>query len=83
MFFSIGWVLLWRSRIWYFKAICGHVMHGDINSKKREVTKLEITGKRKNGQPRKLWEEYVKKEMKQHGLRREDAYNKKKMVRSN
>ena len=37
---------------WY-----GHVMRGDINSQLCEVMEVEITGKRKKGQPRKLWEE--------------------------
>ena len=44
---------------WY-----GHVMHGDINSQIREVMELEITGKRKKGQPRKSWEECLKKDLK-------------------
>ena len=33
---------------WY-----GHVIHQDINSQIREVMELEITVKRKKGQPRK------------------------------
>ena len=41
---------------WY-----GHVMHGAINSQIREVTEVAVTGKRKKGQPRKSWEECVKK----------------------
>ena len=44
---------------WY-----GRVMHGDINSQIREVMELEITGKRKKGQPRKSWEECLKKDLK-------------------
>ena len=32
---------------------------------------LEITGKRKKGRPRKLWEETVKKEQEEYGLRRD------------
>ena len=31
-----------------------HLICGDINSQIREVMKLEITGKRKKGRPRKL-----------------------------
>ena len=31
----------------------GHVMHGDINSQIREVTEIEVIGKRKKGRPRK------------------------------
>ena len=37
-----------QSRLrWY-----GHVMRGDINSQKREVVEVEITGKKKKGRPR-------------------------------
>ena len=41
-----------QSRLWWY----GHVLHED-NSQLREIMELEITGKRKKGQPRKLWEE--------------------------
>ena len=53
----------------------GHVMHGDMNSQMREVMEVEITGKRKKGRPIKLWEEYVKKDLEQYGLRRKDVFN--------
>ena len=43
---------------WY-----GHVIHRDINSQIREVMELEITVKRKKGQPRKSWEECIKKDL--------------------
>ena len=39
---------------------------------------LEITGKRKKGQPRKSRKECVKQDLEQYGLRREDAYNQQK-----
>ena len=39
---------------------------------------VEITGKRKKGQPSILWEEYVKKDLEQFGFIRKDAYNQKK-----
>ena len=39
---------------------------------------VELTGKRKKGQPSKSWEESVKKDFEQYGLRREDAYDQKK-----
>ena len=39
---------------------------------------VEITGKRKKGQLRKSWEVCVKKDLEQYGLRREDAYDRKK-----
>ena len=39
---------------------------------------VEMTEKRKKGQPRKLWEECIKKDLKRYGLRREDAFDQKK-----
>ena len=39
---------------------------------------LEITGKRKKGRPRKLWEECVKKDLEQCGLKREDSFDREK-----
>ena len=63
-----------QSRLrWY-----GHVMHEAINSQIHEVMEVEITGKKKKRQPRKSWEECIKKDLEQYGLRREDAYNQKK-----
>ena len=53
-------------------------MRGYINSQIREVMEVEITGNRKEGRPRKSWEECVKKALKRYGLRREDAYDRKK-----
>ena len=66
--------LVIQSRLrWY-----GHVMCRDISSQTREVMKVEITGKRKKGRRRKSWEECVKKDLERYGLRREDAYDRKK-----
>ena len=42
-------------------------MRGD-SSQIGEVMEVEISGKRKKGQPRKLWEECVKKDLKRYGL---------------
>ena len=56
----------------------GHVMHGDINSEICEFMEVEITGKRKKGQPRTFWEDSIKKDLEWYGLKREDAYNWKK-----
>ena len=53
-------------------------MHGDTNSQICEVMKVEITGKRKMGGRRKSWEECVKQDFEQNGLRREDVYDRKK-----
>ena len=48
-----------QSCLWWY----GHVICRDINSQIHEVIKLEITGKRKKGRPRKSWEERVKKDL--------------------
>ena len=50
---------------WY-----GHAMRGDISSQIREVMEVKITGKRKNGRPRKSWEECVKKDLERYGWKR-------------
>ena len=60
--------------LWWY----GHVMHGDINSQIRELMEVEITGKRKKGCPRKQWEDCVKKDLEQYGLRRENTFDQKK-----
>ena len=66
--------LIIQSRLrWY-----GHVMRGDINFQISEVMEIEITGKRKKGRSSKSWEECVKKDLERYGLRREDAYDRKK-----
>ena len=53
----------------------GHVSRRDMNSQICEVTELEITGKRKKGQPRKSWEECINKDLERYDLSREDAYD--------
>ena len=55
---------------WY-----GHVMRANINPQICGDTEVEITEKKKKGRPRKSWEECIKKNLEQHGLRRDDAYN--------
>ena len=70
---NIGGMIIQSHLRWY-----GHVMRGDINSQTQEVMEVEITGKRKKGQLRKLWEECEKKNLERYGWRREDAYNRKK-----
>ena len=64
-------VIIWSHLWWY-----GHVIRGDISYQIREV-EVEI---RKKDQPRKLWEECVKKDLEQYSLRWEDAYNWKKWL---
>ena len=59
--------------LWY-----GQVMPRDMNSQIREAMKVQITGKRKKGRPRKSSEEYVQKDLEQYGLIRKDTYNRKK-----
>ena len=53
-------------------------MCGDIRSQMREVMEVEITGKRKKSQPRKSWEECIKKDLERYGLKIEDACDRKK-----
>ena len=53
----------------------GHVSRRDMNSQICEVMELEITGKRKKGQPRKSWEECINKDLERYDLSREDAYD--------
>ena len=67
---KIGDLIIQNHLRWY-----GHVMCVDINSQIREVMEFEITRKRKKGQPRKSWEECVKKDLERYGLRKEDAYD--------
>ena len=43
-----------------------------------DVLEVEITGKRKKGRPRKLWEECIKKDLEPYDLEREDPYDRKK-----
>ena len=63
-----------QSRLrWYSHVICL-----DINFQICEVMEIEITGKRKMGQPKKSWEECIEKDLEYYGLRREDAYNQEK-----
>ena len=35
---------------------------------------VEITGKKKEGQPMKSWEEHINKDLEWYDLRREDVY---------
>ena len=48
------------------------------NSHIREVMELEITWKKKKGQPRKSSEECVKKDLERYGLKKEDAKDREK-----
>ena len=54
----------------------GHVMRGDINSQIRGVTEVETTRKRQ-GSTKEIVGTVRKKDLK-YGLRREDAYDRKK-----
>ena len=57
-----------QSRLWW----CGHVILED-----------EITWLRKKGQPRKSWEECVKKDLEHHGLKKGGCERSKEMGRAN
>ena len=72
---NIGGMVIQSCLRWY-----GHVMRGDINYQRQEVMEVEITGKRKKGRPKKLWEECEKKNLERYGWRREDVYNQKKLL---
>lgn len=63
-----------QSCLWWY----GLAMQGNFNSQISEVMQVKLTGKRNKGQPRKLWKESIKKDLKQYGLRKEDAYYRNK-----
>ena len=74
MFFMIGWVvkiedlIIQRRLRWYSNA-----MREDINFPIRYVYDTKITGERKKGPPRKLWEECIKNDLKRmHPIERND-----------
>ena len=64
-----------QTRLWWY----GRVIPQDINLQILEVMELEIIGKRKKGRPRKLLQQYIKKDLEQYGLRKGDAYKHKKL----
>ena len=48
-------------------------MREEVNSSIRYVMGIKITGERKKGRPRKLWEECIKKDLKRmHTIERND-----------
>ena len=57
---------------WY-----GHVIHWDINSNMWGYG-TSNNWERKKGWPRKSWEECIKKDLEQYGLKRKDAYDQEK-----
>ena len=58
---------------WY-----GHVLRTDDDSVLRVALNLEMSGKRKRGQPKKTWKKQVEKETKKIGLKKEDALRRDK-----
>ena len=58
---------------WY-----GHVLRTDDNSVLRVALNLEMSGKRKRGQPKKTWKKQVEKETEKIGLKKEDALRRDK-----
>ena len=55
---------------WY-----GHVLRRDDRHVLRKVLEFEVKGKRKQGQPKKMWKTQVEKESKSVRLEKEDARN--------
>ena len=53
---------------WY-----GHVLWRDDDSILRVALNLEVSGKRKQGQPKKTWKKQVEEETEKIGLKKEDA----------
>ena len=58
---------------WY-----GHVLRRDDDSALRVALNLEVSGKRKRGQPKKTWKKQVEEETEKIGLRKEDALRRDK-----
>ena len=56
--------------IWY-----GHVLRRDDGHVLRKTLEFEVKGKKKQGQPKKMWKTQVEKESKSAGLKKEDAIN--------
>ena len=54
--------------IWY-----GHVLRRNDNSVLRVSLNLEVSGKRKQGRPKKTWKKQVEEETEKIGLKKEDA----------
>ena len=51
---------------WY-----GHVLRTDDDSVLRIVPNLEVSGKKKRGQPRKTWKKQVEEETEKIGLKKD------------
>ena len=49
------------------------MLRGYDNSVLRVTLDLEVSGKRKHGQPKKTWKKQVKEETEKIGLKKEDA----------
>ena len=65
-------VVMRRRRLrWY-----GHVERGDDGI--RSARDLKVEGKRGRGRPKKTWAQTVEKDMKEMGLKREDAHDRAK-----
>ena len=56
----------------------GHVLRRDDDSVLRVALDLEVSGKRKRGQPKKTWKKQVDEETEKIGLKKEDALNRNK-----
>ena len=58
---------------WY-----GHVLRRDNWHVLRKALEFEVKGKRKQGQPKKMWKTQVEKESKSVGLEKKDTMNQAK-----
>ena len=67
---TMDWLVTANEVVWY-----GHVLRRDDNSILRVALDLEVSGKRKRGQPKKTWKKQVKEETEKIGLKKEDPQN--------
>ena len=55
-----------------------NVLRRDDDSVLRVALDLEVSGKRKQGRPKKIWKNQVEEQMDKIGLKKEDALNRTK-----
>ena len=70
---TIDWLATASGVKWY-----GHVLRRDDNSVLKFALDLEVSGKRKQGRPKKTWKKQVEEEMEKIDLKKEDALNRDK-----
>ena len=57
---------------------CGHVLRRDADSVLRVALDLEVSGKRKRGQPKQTWKKQMEEEIEKIGLKKEKVLNRDK-----